>query len=303
PGCGGGRPGTGAGAAALRGGASPGRSAGRARPDRRAGRPGRAVENGRDAGGSGAVHRTRIAVRRRPADPPGRVARRRLRAGVRAAPGGDADAGRHTGAGAVDQPRRGRRRGRDVFGGPAHRRRGGRGIDRGPAARPCLDRSARGAGSRAGRGAAPVARGCSLGTAERHPGGVRRLARLDGGTVSEERRSQGGLAQLAAGLIIGGVEVVLAVAFAALLFAGATPSRLGDGIGLYLVAAALTLGFLAWRAGDRGVVGSVQDAATAVLSILALSTATKAINIMGICQTASVSRCETPDVFLTVVAA
>src|SRR4029453_17408405 len=124
-----------------------------------------------------------------------------------------------------------------------------------------------------------------------------------GVTVSEERRSQGGLAQLAAGLIIGGVEVVLAVAFAALVFTGATPSRLGDGIGLYLVAAALTLGFLAWRAGERGVVGSVQDAATAVLSILALSTATKAINIMRICQTASVSRCETPDVFLTVVAA
>ena len=49
--------------------------------------------------------------------------------------------------------------------------------------------------------------------------------------MSEERRSQGGLAQLAAGLIIGGVEVVLAVAFAALVFAGATPSRLGDGIG------------------------------------------------------------------------
>src|SRR4029450_1705073 len=145
-----------------------------------------------------------------------------------------------------------------------------------------------------------------------------------GVTVSEERRSQGGLAQLAAGLIIGGVEVVLAGAFAALVFTGATPSRLGrrirpvlpalvstgappsrlgDGIGLYLVAAALTLGFLAWRAGERGVVGSVQDAATAVLSILALSTATKAINIMRICQTASVGRCETPDVFLTVVAA
>ena len=108
---------------------------------------------------------------------------------------------------------------------------------------------------------------------------------------------------MAAGLIIGAVEVVLAVAFAALVFAGATPARLGDGIGLYLVAAALTLGFLAWRAGMRGVVGSVQDAATAVLSILALSTATKAINIIRICQTSSIGRCEVPDVFLTVVAA
>ena len=121
--------------------------------------------------------------------------------------------------------------------------------------------------------------------------------------MSEGRRSQGWFAKIAAGVIIGGVEVVLAVAFAALVFTGATPARLGDGIGLYLVAAALTLGFLAWRAGTRGVVGSVQDAATAVLSILALSTATKAINIMRICQTASVGRCETPDVFLTVVAA
>ena len=121
--------------------------------------------------------------------------------------------------------------------------------------------------------------------------------------MSEQRRSVGRLFPLAAGLIIGAVEVVLAVAFAALVFAGATPARLGDGIGLYLVAAALTLGFLAWRAGMRGVVGSVQDAATAVLSILALSTAYKAANIVRICQTASVGRCEVPDVFLTVVAA
>ena len=53
----------------------------------------------------------------------------------------------------------------------------------------------------------------------------------------------------------------------------------------------------------RGVVGSVQDAATAVLSILALSTAYKAANIVRVCQTASVGECEVPDVFLTVVAA
>jgi SulP family sulfate permease len=121
--------------------------------------------------------------------------------------------------------------------------------------------------------------------------------------VSEERRSQRWLAKLAAGLIIGAVEVVLAVAFAALVFAGAAPAHLGDGIGLYLVAAALTLGFLAWRAGVRGVVGSVQDAATAVLSILALSTAFKASQIVLLCQNASVGTCEVPDVFLTVVAA
>ena len=106
-------------------------------------------------------------------------------------------------------------------------------------------------------------------------------------SVSERRRSRERLFPLAAGLIIGAVEVVLAVAFAAVVFAGATPARLGDGIGLYLVAAALTLGFLAWRAGMRGVVGSVQDAAAAVLSLLALSTAFKAANIVRICQAAS----------------
>jgi SulP family sulfate permease len=108
---------------------------------------------------------------------------------------------------------------------------------------------------------------------------------------------------LAAGGIIGAVEVVLAVAFAAFVFGGAVPRHLGDGIGLYLVAASLTLGFLAWRAGVRGVVGSVQDAATAVLAGLALSTAFKAATIVRICQTASVGACEVPDVFLTVVAA
>ena len=121
--------------------------------------------------------------------------------------------------------------------------------------------------------------------------------------MSEVRRSVSGLAMLAAGAIIGAVEVVLAVAFAALVFGGATPRHLGDGIGLYLVAAVLTLGFLAWRAGIRGVVGSVQDAATAVLAVLALSTASKAATIVRICQTASVGTCEAPDVFLTVVAA
>ena len=38
----------------------------------------------------------------------------------------------------------------------------------------------------------------------------------------------------------------------------------------------LTLGILAWRAGTRGVVGSVQDAAVAVLALVATATAAKA---------------------------
>jgi SulP family sulfate permease len=91
--------------------------------------------------------------------------------------------------------------------------------------------------------------------------------------VSEQRRSVDALAALASGLVIGAVEVVLAISFAALVYGGYLASFLSRGIGLYLVAAALTLAILAWRAGDRGVVGSVQDAAAAVLAIVATTTA------------------------------
>jgi hypothetical protein len=90
-----------------------------------------------------------------------------------------------------------------------------------------------------------------------------------GGAVSEERRSVGGLATLAAGAVIGAVEVVLAISFAALVFGGYLSDFLGEGIGIYLIAAAVTLAILAWRAGSRGVVGSVQDAAAAVLAVVA----------------------------------
>ncbi|MGZ8582351.1 MAG: SulP family inorganic anion transporter, partial [Actinomycetota bacterium] len=83
----------------------------------------------------------------------------------------------------------------------------------------------------------------------------------------------GVLAALAGGVVIGAVEVVLAISFAALVFGGYLAYYLSQGIGLYLVAAAVTLAILAWRAGSRGVVGSVQDAAAAVLAVVASTTA------------------------------
>ena len=89
----------------------------------------------------------------------------------------------------------------------------------------------------------------------------------------EQRRSGQVLATVTAGVVIGAVEVVLAISFAALVFGGYLVQYLPDGIGLYLVAGALTLGILAWRAGGRGVVGSVQDAAAAVLAVVATNTA------------------------------
>jgi sulfate permease, SulP family len=110
-------------------------------------------------------------------------------------------------------------------------------------------------------------------------------------------------ASLAAGVIIGAVEAVLAIAFAAFVFGGLLVGRLSDGIGLYLVAATLTLAILAWRAGRRGVVGSVQDAAAAVLAVVAATTAAKAADIARVAQATGLHDFEAPDVFLTVIAA
>jgi SulP family sulfate permease len=127
------------------------------------------------------------------------------------------------------------------------------------------------------------------------------------GTSAEEavaeRRSGGLPSAIAAGLIIGALEVVLAVAFAAFVFGGVLVTHLSDGIGLYLAAAALTLAVLAWRAGRRGVVGSVQDAAVAVLAVVAATTAAKSAAIARIVESAAVAPTERPDVFLTVIAA
>ena len=121
------------------------------------------------------------------------------------------------------------------------------------------------------------------------------------GSCPRQRRSQGWLPSLAAGLIIGAVEAVLAIAFAAFVFGGVLVGRLGDGIGLYLVAAVLTLGILAWRAGSRGVVGSVQDAAAAVLGVVAATTAARVALLAA--ETTTGDAFEPPDVFLTVIAA
>ena len=111
--------------------------------------------------------------------------------------------------------------------------------------------------------------------------------------MSEQRRSGrsfGALGALAAGLVIGAVEVVLAISFAALVYGGYLAYFLSRGIGLYLVAAAVILAIAAWRGGARGVVGSVQDAAAAVLAIVASTTALDAFGSLD-------------RAFLTVIAA
>ena len=77
---------------------------------------------------------------------------------------------------------------------------------------------------------------------------------------------------LAAGVAIGLVEAVFAVALASLVFGGRIADYLAEGIALYLGAAALTLAFLAWRAGKRGVIGSLQATGAVLLSIVAATT-------------------------------
>jgi sulfate permease, SulP family len=108
--------------------------------------------------------------------------------------------------------------------------------------------------------------------------------------VSKRRLTGTVLTSISAGAVIGIVEVVLAISFAALVFGGLLRDTLAAGIGIYLVAATATLAILALRGGARGVVGSVQDAAAAVLSIVV---ATVALDAKG-----GVNR-----TFLTVVAA
>ena len=73
-----------------------------------------------------------------------------------------------------------------------------------------------------------------------------------------------GLGTVIAGIVIGAVEVVFAVSFAALVFGGYFEFYfLDDGVGLYLGAAALTLAFMAWRTGSRGIVGGLQGTGAA----------------------------------------
>lgn len=81
---------------------------------------------------------------------------------------------------------------------------------------------------------------------------------------------------LLAGAAIGAVESLFAVAFAAMVFGGRLDYFTAEGIGLYLGAAFLTLAFIAWRAGGRGMVGALQGTTVALLAIVAATTGLRA---------------------------
>ena len=77
---------------------------------------------------------------------------------------------------------------------------------------------------------------------------------------------------LGAGAVVGVVEAVFAVAFASLVFGGRIFESLAEGIALYLGGAFLTLAVIAWRAGNRGVIGSQQATGVVLLWIVAATT-------------------------------
>ena len=121
--------------------------------------------------------------------------------------------------------------------------------------------------------------------------------------MSDQRPLGRAVTVLSAGVVLGLVEVILAVAFATLVFGGYLVRFWPNAIGLCLLGAAITMGILAWRAGKRGVVGSVQDAAAAVLALISfkISVATFASLVPDVRGTPV--RGTPQDAFLTTVAA
>lgn len=94
--------------------------------------------------------------------------------------------------------------------------------------------------------------------------------------MSEEGRSASTVVVVIGGLVIGAIETVLACGLAALVFSGRIEDYIVPGVNLYLGAAVVVLAFLAWRAGARGVVGSLQETSAVVLALVAANVAVTA---------------------------
>jgi sulfate permease, SulP family len=71
------------------------------------------------------------------------------------------------------------------------------------------------------------------------------------------------------GLVVGALEVVVAISFAALIFAGRLSTHIEAGIGLSLLSAVVIMVMVALRSSVPGVIGSVQDSTAAVLALIA----------------------------------
>jgi sulfate permease, SulP family len=98
------------------------------------------------------------------------------------------------------------------------------------------------------------------------------------------------LPTVAAGVVIGVTEALIAVSFAALVFSGELAVHLSAGVGYVLLGAVIVLTLLALLSAIPGTLGSVQDIPAAVLALVAAS----------IAATLPAAR---PETFLTIVVA
>ena len=106
--------------------------------------------------------------------------------------------------------------------------------------------------------------------------------------LASERPAGGALRTTAVAVSIGVLETVFAVAFGALVFTGHLELYfLDDGVGLFLGAAALTLGVMAWRAGGRGIVGGLQGTGAALIAMVASNVVMHASTCDGISASAA----------------
>ena len=87
--------------------------------------------------------------------------------------------------------------------------------------------------------------------------------------MSDRQRNPNPIWLVVGGAVIGGVEVVVAVSLAALVFSGYLVYYVSAGVGMFLAAAVVALAVLAILAGKRGVVGGVHEAVAAVLAFVA----------------------------------
>jgi SulP family sulfate permease len=87
--------------------------------------------------------------------------------------------------------------------------------------------------------------------------------------IREELRAGRLVSTLTFGLVLGALEVVLAISLAALIFRGRLSEHLEAGIGLGLASAVVVMVVVALRSSLPGAVGSVQDSTAAVIALVA----------------------------------
>lgn len=92
--------------------------------------------------------------------------------------------------------------------------------------------------------------------------------------IARDLRSERLLSGLTSGLVVGVIEVMIAISFAALIFAGQLSSFTPSGIGLALVGAIITGIVIAILTTLPGTVSGIQDAPAAILAVTSASIVT-----------------------------